>query len=124
MEARAVIQGGDCRFRTTAVASTEDARHVHFAVGTDCEKIAALATGLTEHGPFDAFDEIDPRTEGSLMSVVHQHLQGCCSGCAVPVGLFKVMQVAGGVALPQDISIAVSLDRAEGKGPLPTGAPS
>ena len=110
MGARAVIQGSDCGFRTRVVASAEGGRHVHFAISTDCEKVAALATGLTEHGPFDAFDEIDPRTEGSLMNVVRQHLQGCCSGCAVPVGLFKAMQVAAGVALPQDISIAVSLD--------------
>jgi hypothetical protein len=110
MGARAEIQGSDCGFRTQVTASAEDSRHVHFVVSTDCEKVAALATGLTEHGPFDAFDEIDPRTEGSLMSVVRQHLQGCCSGCAVPVGLFKAMQVAAGVALPQDISIAVSLD--------------
>jgi len=117
MGARAVIQGSDCGFRTRVVASAEGGRHVHFAISTDCEKVAALATGLTEHGPFDAFDEIDPRTEGSLMNVVRQHLQGCCSGCAVPVGLFKAMQVATEVALPQDISIAVSLDRAEGTAP-------
>ena len=110
MDARAKIQGSDCGFRTQVTASTEDGRHVGFVVSTDCEKVTALATGLTEHGPFDAFDEIDPRTEGGLMAVVRQHLQGCCSGCAVPVGLFKAMQVAAGVALPQDISIAVSLD--------------
>ena len=117
MEAHAEIQGSDCGFRTRVTASTEDARNVHFAVSTDCEKVAALATGLTEHGPFDAFDEIDPRTEGSLMNVVHRHLQGCCSGCAVPVGLFKGMQVATEVALPQDISIAVSRDSTEGAAP-------
>jgi hypothetical protein len=44
------------------------------------------------------------------MSVVREHLQGCCSGCAVPVGLFKAMQVAAGMALPQDIAISVSSD--------------
>jgi len=117
MEAHAEIQGSDCGFRTRVTASTGDARHVRFAISTDCEKVAALATGLTEHGPFDAFDEIDPRTEGSLMNVVRQHLQGCCSGCAVPVGLFKAMQVAAEVALPQDVSVAVSLDRAESAAP-------
>jgi len=29
-------------------------------------------------------------------------------GCAVPVGLFKAMQVMAGLALPKDISIRVS----------------
>ena len=108
MEARAKIQGSDCGFRTQVTASTGDSRHVGFVVNTDCQKVAALATGLTEHAPFDAFDEIDPRTEGGLMNVVRQHLQGCCSGCAVPVGLFKSMQVAAGLALPKDIHISVA----------------
>ena len=77
-----------------------------FTVETDCETVAALAAALAEHGDFDAFDEIDPRTDGSLMPLVRANLHGCCAGCAVPVGLFKAMQVAAGLALPKDIEIA------------------
>jgi hypothetical protein len=112
MQARADVQAGICGFRTSVVATAERSRLVGFAVESDCETVTALATSLTEHGPFDAFDEIDSRTEGRLMPVVHEHLKGCCAGCAVPVGLFKAMQVAAGLALPKDISIALSLDRA------------
>ena len=109
--ARAEIQAGICGFRTSVLATAERSRLVSFTVETNCETVAALATALTEHGDFDAIDEIDPRTEGSLMPLVRANLHGCCAGCAVPVGLFKAMQVAAGLALPKDIEIALSLDR-------------
>ncbi|MGB9596019.1 MAG: DUF6951 family protein [Candidatus Poribacteria bacterium] len=35
-------------------------------------------------------------------------MKGCCSGCAVPVGIFKSMQVAAMLALPMDISIKIA----------------
>lgn len=111
MVARADIQAGICGFHTSVLATAERSRVVSFTVETDCETVAALAAALSEHGTFDAFDEIDPRTDGSLMPLVRANLHGCCAGCAVPVGLFKAMQVAAGLALPKDIEIALSLDR-------------
>jgi hypothetical protein len=112
MQAHADVQAGICGFRTCVVTSAERSRLVSFAVQSDCETVSALAAALTEHGQFDTFDEIDPRTDGSLMAIVHEHLKGCCAGCAVPVGLFKAMQVAAGLALPKDVVIGLSLDRA------------
>ncbi|MFN2352102.1 MAG: hypothetical protein ABR497_09170, partial [Kiritimatiellia bacterium] len=35
------------------------------------------------------------------------NLKGCCAGCAVPVGVFKAMQVAAGLALPKDPTITL-----------------
>ena len=99
--ARAEIQAGICGFRTSVLATAERSRLVSFTVETNCETVAALATALTEHGDFDAIDEIDPRTEGSLMPLVRANLHGCCAGCAVPAGLFKAMQVAAGPRAPQ-----------------------
>jgi hypothetical protein len=111
MVARAEIQAGICGFRASVEATANRGRLVSFTVETDCETVAALAAALGGHGDFDAFDEIDPRTGGSLMPLVRANLHGCCAGCAVPVGLFKAMQVAAGLALPKDIEIALSLDR-------------
>jgi len=111
MEAHADIQAGICGFLTHVTASAQRARLVSFTFDTDCETVAALAAALTEHGAFDAFDEIDPRTEGSLLPIVRTQLKGCCAGCAVPVGAFKAMQVAAGLALPKEIEIGLSLDR-------------
>jgi len=111
MDAHADIQAGICGFRTRVTASAERARLVRFAVDTDCETVASLAAALADHGDFDAFDEIDPRTDSGLMAVVRAHLRGCCAGCAVPVGLFKALQVAAGLALPKDVEIGLSVDR-------------
>jgi hypothetical protein len=111
MEAHADIQAGICGFRTHVTASAQRARLVSLTLDTHCETVAALAAALTGHGDFDAFDEIDPRTDGSLMPIVRAHLKGCCAGCAVPVGVFKALQVAAGLALPKDIEIGLSVDR-------------
>jgi hypothetical protein len=120
MEAHADIQAGICGFRTHVTASPQRARLVSFTLDTDCETVAALAAALTDHGAFDAFDEIDPRTEGDLMPIVREQLKGCCAGCAVPVGVFKAMQVAAGLALPKDIEIGLSVDRTtQAKEPRP-----
>jgi len=45
-----------------------------------------------------------------VMATVREHLKGCCAGCAVPVGIFKGMQVAAGLALPKDITIKMSCE--------------
>ena len=52
-----------------------------------------------------AMVEIDTGICGLLTTAVRENLTGCCAGCAVPVGLFKAMQVAAGLALPKDINI-------------------
>ena len=111
MRAQADIQAGICGFHTQVMAHGGGGYSVTFDVATDCATIAALAAGLTEHGPFNALEEIDPRTPSDLLAVVSTHLKGCCAGCAVPVGLFKTMQVAAGLALPKDVEIGLSADR-------------
>jgi hypothetical protein len=42
-----------------------------------------------------------------VLKAARAHLKGCCAGCAVPSGIFKTVQVAGGVALPAPISITI-----------------
>ena len=111
MVAHADIQAGICGFHTSVVATAERGRMVSLMAESDCETVQSLAAALVAHGSFDAFDEIDPRSESSLLGVVHEHLKGCCAGCAVPVGLFKAMQVSAGLALPKDIEIALALER-------------
>ena len=106
--AHADIKAGICGFHTQVTTSAEGGRWVRLAAETDCDTVAALAAALQEHGPFDAFAEIDPRTDGSLPAAVRAHLKGCCAGCAVPVGLFKAMQIAAGLALPKDIEITLT----------------
>jgi len=106
MQANVEIQAGICGFITNVSAESEDSQNVNYAIKSNCEKIAALAIKLNKIQPVDAFQEISPTGEGKIIPVVRETLKGCCAGCAVPAGIFKAMQVAAGLALPKDISIA------------------
>lgn len=108
MNARAEIQAGICGFRTTGRARCEDAQHVSFDVETDCDKIRQFSARLAALGPLDALQEINPLNGSRLLETARASLPGCCAGCAVPVGLFKAMQVAAGLALPREIHIALT----------------
>jgi len=104
------IQAGICGFRTRGTAVSEDSQHVTFRVESDCAKIVTLAQQLAGRKPLDAYSEIDGRTDSVLLETARGVLTGCCAGCAVPVGLFKAMQVAAGLALPRDIEIRLTQD--------------
>lgn len=108
MTAAVRVDAGICGFHTMAHAHSEDNQHVVFGVESSCEKIQALGARLARVGVVDAYREISPAAESSLLALTREVLSGCCAGCAVPVGLFKAMQVAAGLALPKDIHITVT----------------
>jgi hypothetical protein len=107
MMAIAQIDAGVCGFRTTSKATSDDGMFVEFTIQSDCEKIRGFAEALIAKGPINAYEEISPQGESVVMVTVRECLKGCCAGCAVPVGLFKSMQVAAGLALPKDITIQI-----------------
>ena len=92
------ISAGICGFVTEVTATSEDQQHVHLEVRSTCESITGLAGKLPE---LDAYAELGAGFEGEFHQAVRASLRGCCSGCVVPAGLYKAMQVAAGVALPQ-----------------------
>ncbi len=104
--ATATISAGVCGFVTAVTATCEDGQNVSFSVESPCEKIQALGAALPT---VDAFAEIGAGFDGQVLSTVRAHLGGCCAGCIVPAGVFKAMQVAAKLALPQAMSIG--LDR-------------
>jgi hypothetical protein len=100
------IDAGVCQFRTVAWVTCNDGQNVTFDnIETKCEKIDKLGVLLKEKGLIDAYQEISPKAEGVIMQTARLLLKGGCTGCAVPMGLFKAMQVAAGLALPRDVSI-------------------
>lgn len=107
MNAKAEIESGICGFNTTVSAQSDDNQNVTFAIDTDCEKIKIVAESIAAIFPVDAFDQINPAGSGSLASIFDTNLKGCCRGCAAPVGIFKVMQVAAGLALPKNVHIHI-----------------
>jgi hypothetical protein len=107
VQAIAEIDAGVCGFHTNVTTSSEDGMFVNFKVTSDCDKISGLAEALLAKGPINAYEEISPVGDSLVMATVHECLKGCCAGCAVPVGLFKSMQVAAGLALPKDVTILI-----------------
>lgn len=97
------IHAGICGFETKVTASS-DGDTVHLGIDSQCEKIRGLAVRLE---PVDPIMEITQGWDGSILSAARVALRGCCSGCLVPAGIFKTVQVAGGLALPQEASVTI-----------------
>ena len=101
---KTAIQAGICGFSTMVRARSDDMQNVTLEITSTCDKIRGLAADL---GPIDAYQEIGDGFDGMIHQAVQKHLKGCCSGCVVPSGIFKSVQVAGGVALPAPASIII-----------------
>lgn len=108
MQAKAEIDAGVCGFHTTAKATSEDNMFVTFEMTSDCEKIQAFARALISKGPVNAYEEISPLSDSVVIATARECLKGCCAGCVVPVGIFKSMQVAAGLALARDIAVQIT----------------
>ena len=107
MTARASIHAGVCGFKTAIAATSEDSQHVQFDLESTCAKIMEMAKGLPV---VDGYQEIADGFEGVVYGRVREVLRGCCSGCIVPPGLFKCMQVAASLALPVNATVELSKD--------------
>jgi hypothetical protein len=101
---KAAIKAGVCGFTTHVTAESDDSQNVSFNIETDCETIKKLAAVLPE---VDGYMEIGAGFDGEIHQAVQSTLKGCCSGCIVPSGIFKSMQVAAGLALPAQASIEI-----------------
>ena len=106
MKCIARVQAGVCGFVTTVTADSPDDQMVTLEIETDCQKIAGLAEAL-QGKEIDGYAEIGAGFDGVVMTAVRSSLSGCCAGCAVPVGIFKSLQAAAGVALPRDVAITL-----------------
>ena len=109
MNCNAHIHAGVCGFQTSVAAESPDDQNVTLTIETDCEKIGALADALAGK-EIDAYQEIARGSDGVVLTTTREKLIGCCAACAVPVGIFKCVQVAARVALPKDVAISLSAD--------------
>jgi len=108
MKGRVEVDAGICGFKADIAATCEDGQFVTLGITSGCEKVAALAKKLTEAGAVDAFQEISPVGESVILSAARETHKGCCAACVIPIGVFKAMQVAAGLALPQDAAIRIA----------------
>ena len=107
MKALVVVDGGICGFKTRIHADSDDTQNVTFKIASGCEKARAFGEALIARGPVDGYAEIGAGADGVVLTTGRESLKGCCAACAVPLGAFKAMQVAAGVALPKDVTIKI-----------------
>lgn len=110
MKALVVVDGGICGFQTRIHAGSEDSQNVTFRIVSGCEKARKFGETLMAKGPVDGYAEIGAGADGVILTAARENLKGCCAACAAPIGAFKAMQVAAGVALPQDVTCKISAE--------------
>lgn len=108
MNALVVVDGGICGFQTRIHAESDDAQNVTFKIVSGCEKAEKFGKTLMGKGPVDGYAEIGAGSDGVVLTTARENLKGCCAACAVPVGVFKAMQIAAGVALPKDVTLKIT----------------
>ncbi|MDD5483527.1 MAG: hypothetical protein PHP98_07745 [Kiritimatiellae bacterium] len=108
MKALVVVNGGICGFQSSIHAGSEDSQNVTFKIASACEKARKFGEALMAKGPVDGYAEIGAGSAGVVLTTGRESLKGCCAACAVPVGAFKAMQVAAGVALPKDVTLKIT----------------
>ena len=111
MIAKVEISAGICGFKTTARVESDDDQLVAFRIESDCEKINALAARIADSGALDAYAEISARDQSRLLALAQEQLSGGCAAGAVPIGMFKAMQVAAGLALPREVVIRLEKEQ-------------
>ena len=110
MKSLIVVDAGICGFQTRIHADSDDSQNVAFRIASACEKARKFGEALMAKGPVDGYAEIGAGSEGVILTTARESLKGCCSACAVPVGAFKAMQVAAGVALPKDVTLEITAE--------------
>lgn len=108
MNTKVMVDAGICGFQTKILADSDDSQNVTFKIISGCEKARAFGEALIAKGAVDGYAEIGAGADGVILTTARESLKGCCAACAVPVGAFKAMQVAAGVALPKDVTMCIS----------------
>lgn len=103
--ARATIHAGICGCTTEVEAAMAGARCL-VKITSDCESIQRMAHDLSE---------VDPIREMSFrgdrpMTLVIGEKQCPHAACPVPSAVIKAVEVAAGLALPGDVSIALTAE--------------
>lgn len=102
--ARAEIHAGNCGYTTIVHAEANGRQSTRLHIESDCKAIRRLAEHLTE---VNTFNEISFR--GGFPEVLKRGHEFCShAACPVPVGIIKALEVANGLALPGEATIAIT----------------
>jgi len=103
MTTKACISAGVCGLQTTVTARAQGSRCA-IAIDSGCRLVQSLAEELVEADPVcEVFLQDGPPRIGQLAARHRLH-----AACPVPVGILKAIEVEAGLALPGNVSIAIS----------------
>ena len=98
------IHSGVCGHVTTVRATGGDAYKVHVTLESTCPHVWKISGDVDD---VDALQQIGLR--GGLPTVLQAAYTHCAhAACPVPAGLIKAIEVAAGLALPEDVSMRIS----------------
>jgi hypothetical protein len=98
------IHSGVCGHVTTVTATGGDSYRVHVRLESTCPHVWKISGDLDE---VDALQQIGLRD--GLPPVLQSAYTHCVhAACPVPSGLVKAIEVAAGLALPEDVSMRFS----------------
>lgn len=103
------VQAGVCGHKATVTAERVDGYNVWVQVESDCPHVQNIAP---EPLQVDALGQMDLRTGlPSLLETAYSHCAH--AACAVPSALIKAVEVAAGLALPENVSMKISKNNSE-----------
>jgi len=94
------VDPGICGFTATIEVHKIAQRRVSIGVSSECERIAELASSLTE---LDAWDTLKARADSEVHVQASKHQLH--PSCPVPAGILKAIEVEADLALPRDVVI-------------------
>lgn len=106
VNAKGCIYAGICGFNTVVFVSyNKKLKIAYVSIESNCERIKELSHIVQEIVPIK---ELTLGFSGTIMSEARKVLHGACSGCVVPVGIYKTVQVAAGFALPMTVKVEIT----------------
>ncbi len=101
--AKGTVHAGICGFVTVIEAETTDSGSVSLHINSDCPNIRKVAEELREIEPYEEiFKRVGATRTVEVMSKHSPH-----PGCPVTSGILKTVEVAAGLALPQEADIRI-----------------
>ena len=97
------VHAGVCGFVTTITTKSDDGQNVAISYETNCPHAEKAKAELTS---VDAYTEIFRKpAETTVYAVLSRHLVH--TACPLYSGFFKAIEVAGGLALPRDVTMKI-----------------
>lgn len=110
-KANVEMQSGACGFKVRIDVDPKDKSLLDVKVESTCPHVSALTQDLQD---LDWRKDVFTRADKSrIYQAAGKHIRHL--DCPVPVAIIKAIQVATGMALPQEVSMKISTDEGENK---------